>query len=103
MATVRGVVNFNVKPGRYNDLLEALGSFGKIIQRLGADMIVNRVVVGNEANHLIAVVRYDDFAAYARAASDSELRTFIDAARNNENPPWESLAISLVEEVPLTK
>ena len=103
MATVRGVVNFNVKPGRYSELLEALGALRRIINRLGAEMIVNRVVIGHEANHLIAVVQYEDYAAYARAASDSEMRAFIESARNNENPPWESLTIALVEEVPLSK
>ena len=101
MATVRGVVNFNVKPGRYNDLYEGLKGVKKIVERLGSTFTVNRVVVGAEPTHVIAVVQYADYAAYAKAASDSELRGLIDSMRNNPNPPWESLTVMLVEELPL--
>lgn len=101
MATVRGVVNFQVKPGRYGDLFEGLKAVKKIIERLGSTLTVNRVAVGAEATHIIAVIQYADFAAYAKAASDSELAKLIDSMRNNANPPWESLTTALVEEVAL--
>lgn len=101
MATVRGVVNFHVKPGRYNDLFEGLRNVKRLVERLGSQLVVNRVAVGGEVGHIIAVVQYADFAAYARAASDPELAGLIDTMRNNPNPPWESLTTALVEEVPL--
>jgi hypothetical protein len=101
MATVRGVVNFRVKPGRYDDLFEGLRGVKKIVERLGSNLTVNRVAVGAEVGHVIAVVQYEDFAAYARAASDAELQRLIDGMRNNSNPAWESLTTTLVEEVPL--
>jgi hypothetical protein len=99
MATVRGVVNFNVKPGRYDELFEGLKGFKEIIEGLGSTLTVNRVVIGAEPTHIIAVVQYADYAAYAKAASHSELRALIDSMRNNSDPPWESLTIMLVEEV----
>lgn len=101
MATVRLVVNFRVKPGRYADLLEGLKAVKKNLERLGSMFHVNRVAVGNEVGHLIAVGQYADFGAYAKAASDAELIKLVDAMRSNPNPPWESLTTSLVEEVPL--
>ncbi len=101
MATVRGVVNFRVKPGRYNDLFEGIKGVKKIVERLGSNLIVNRVAVGAEVGNIIVVVQYADFAAYAKAASDPELQRLIDAMRNNANPAWESLTTTLVEEVPL--
>lgn len=101
MATVRGVVNFSVKPGRYNDLFEGIRGVKKIVERLGANLTLNRVAVGAEVGHIIAVVQYENFAAHAKAASDSELQGLIDSMRNNPNPPWESLTTALVEEVAL--
>lgn len=101
MAAVRGVINFRVKPGRYNDLFEGLRGVKKIVARLGANMILNRVAVGSEVGHIIAVVQYENFAAYAKAASDPELQGLIDSMRNSSNPPWESLTTALVEEVAL--
>lgn len=101
MAAVRGVVNFRVKPGRYNDLFEGLRGVKKIVGRLGANMIINRVAVGAEVGHIIMVVQYENFAAYAKAAADPELQGLIDSMRNNANPPWESLTTALVEEVSL--
>jgi hypothetical protein len=101
MATVRLVVNFRVKPGRYVDLLEGLKAVKKNLERLGSKFYVNRVAVGNDVGHLIAVAQHADFAAYAKAASDAELIKLIEAMRNNPNPPWESLTTSLVEEVPV--
>jgi hypothetical protein len=100
MATVRLVVNFRVKPGRYTDLLEGLKAVKKNLERLGSKFYVNRVAVGNDVGHLIAVGQHADFAAYAKAASDAELIKLVEAMRNNPNPPWESLTTSLVEEVP---
>jgi hypothetical protein len=101
MATVRLVVNFRVKPGRYADLLEGLKAVKKNLERLGSKFYVNRVAVGNDVGHLVAVGQHTDFAAYAKAASDAELNKLIDAMRGDPNPPWESLTTSLVEEVPL--
>jgi len=101
MATVRLVVNFRVKPGRYVELLEGLKVVKKSFERLGSKFYVNRVAVGNDVGHLIAVGQHADFAAYAKAASDAELVQLVETMRNNPNPPWESLTTSLVEEVPL--
>jgi len=101
MATVRLVVNFRVKPGRYGDLLEGLKAVKKNIERLGSKFYVNRVAVGSEVGHIIAVGQHPDFAAYAKAAADPELIKLVDAMRGNPNPPWESVTTSLVEEIPV--
>lgn len=101
MATIRGVVNIRVKPGRYAELFEALKAAKQLLERLGAKPIVNRVAVGGELGNVIAVAEYADWAAYAKAASDPELNKLIDMMRNNPDPPWESLTASIVEEVPL--
>ena len=96
MATVRVVVNFRVKPGRYADLFE-----GKNVQRLGATLVVNRQDFGPEAGNIIVVVAYADYAAFAKASSDPELSGLIDTMRNNSNPAWEGLTVALNEEVAL--
>jgi hypothetical protein len=101
MATVRLVVNFRVKPGRYADLFEGLRAVKKNVERLGSKFYVNRVAVGNDVGNLVAVGQHADFAAYAKAASDAELAKLIETMRNNPDPPWESVTTSLVEEVPL--
>jgi hypothetical protein len=101
MATVRLVVNFRVKPGRYADLFEGLKAVKKNLERLGSKFYVNRVAVGNDVGNLVAVGQHADFAAYAKAASDAELAKLIETMRNNPDPPWESVTTSLVEEVPL--
>ena len=91
----------SVKPGRYTDLLEGLKAVKKKPRASGLERLVNRVAVGNDVGHLIAVGQHADFAAYAKAASDAELIILVEAMRNNPNPPWESLTTSLVEEVSL--
>src|SRR5229473_742597 len=101
MATVRGVVNFSVKPGRYVDLFEGLRAVKKIVGRLGANLIVNRQTVGPEVSNIIAVVQYENWDAYAKAAADSELQGLIETMRNNANPAWDALTVALVEEVAL--
>jgi hypothetical protein len=101
MATVRGVVNFRVKPGRYADLFEALKAGKNLLERLGAHVVVNRVAVGVEVGNVVAVAQYADWAAYAKAVSDPEWQKFLEATENNPNPPWESLTTSIVEEVAL--
>jgi hypothetical protein len=101
MATVRGVINFRVKPGRYADLFEGIRAVKKIIERLGATLVVSRQTVGPEAGHVIAVAVYENWAAYAKAASDPELQGLIETMRNNANPAWEALTAALLEEVAL--
>jgi len=101
MAIVRGVVNFRVKPGRYSDLFEGLKTVKKVLERLGAQVSVNRVAVGGDLGNIVGVAQYADWAAYAKATSDTELQQLIDGMRNNPNPPWESLTSAIVEDVPL--
>jgi hypothetical protein len=101
MATVRQVVNFRVKPGRDADLLEAIRAVKKIIEPLGANVVVNRQVVGPEAGNIIAVVVYKDYAGYAKVASDPELSKLGDTMRNNSNLPWDAFTSALNEEVAL--
>jgi hypothetical protein len=101
MATVRGVVNFRVKPGRYADLFEGIKMVKKVIEKLGANVVVNRQAVGPETGHIFVVVVYESWAAYAKASADPELQGLIDTMRNNANPAWEEITVSLNEEVAL--
>ena len=101
MAAVRLVVNFNVKPGRYNDLFGGLKTLKKVVERLGSSFVVNRVRVGAEPTHVIAVGVWPDLAAWAKGATDSELTGLLESMRGDSNPPWESLTVSLLEEVAL--
>ena len=90
-----------MKPGRYADLYEGLKAVKKIIEGLGATVVVSRQVVGAEAGNVIAGAVYKDFAGDARVASDPALSGLIDAMRANPNPAWEGLTVSLNEEVAL--
>jgi hypothetical protein len=101
MAAVRLVVNFAVKPGRYNDLFEGLRALKKVVERLGASFVVNRVRVGAEPTHIIAVGVWSDLTAWAKGATDSELTGLLDSMRGNANPSWDSFTVMLLEEVPL--
>jgi hypothetical protein len=101
MAVVRLVVNFAVKPGRYAELFEGLKGLKKVTERLGANFTANRVRIGAEPTHIIAVGQWADLAAWAKAATDSELLRFLETQRSNANPPYESFTTTLVEEVPL--
>ena len=99
MATVRGVVNFRVKPGRYAELFEGIKAVKKVIEKLGATVIVNRQQIGPEVGNVFVVVAYSDYAAYAKVASHPEFSGLIEAMRNNHNPAWESITTTLNEEV----
>ena len=99
MATVRVVLNFRVKPGRYTDLFEGIKAVKKVIEKLGASLIVNRQAVGPETGNIFVVIAYADYAAYAKATSHPELSALVDAARNNPDPAWEGITITLNEEV----
>jgi hypothetical protein len=101
VATVTGVVNFRVKPGRYTDLLDGIKTAQRIVERLGAMVAVRRQFVGAETGNIVVVAQYPDWATYAKAASDPELAGVIDSMRNNPNPAWESIATAIYEEVAL--
>ena len=95
------MVNFRLKPGRYTDLFEGLKAVKKIVEGLGATVIVMRQAIGPEAGNVIAVVVYKDYAGYAKVASDPALSGLIDTMRNNLDPAWQGLTVSLNEEVAL--
>ncbi|HLW69939.1 MAG TPA: hypothetical protein VKS22_04895 [Candidatus Binataceae bacterium] len=101
MAAVRVVANFRVKPGRYADLFEGIKAVKKIAEGLGATGVVSRQTIGPETGNVFAVFVYKDHAAYAKVASDPAVTGLIDSMRNNPNPAWEGLTVSLNEEVAL--
>ena len=49
--------------------------------------------------NIFVVIAYADYAAYAKATSHPELSALVDAARNNPDPAWEGITITLNEEV----
>ena len=99
MATVRGVVNFRVKPGRYTDLFKGIKAVKTVIEKIGATVIVNRQITGPEMGNVFVVIAYPDYATYAQAASHPELTALIEELRNNRDPAWEGLSSTLNEEV----
>jgi hypothetical protein len=80
-------------------MLEAIRAFKKIIEPLGANLVVNRQVAGPEAGNIFAVAVYKDYAGYAKVASDPEVSKFLDTMRNNPNLPWDGFTVALNEEV----
>jgi hypothetical protein len=101
MATIRVVANFRVKAGREANLLEAARAFKKHVERLGATFVVVRQVFGPEPNHIVGVSQYSDWDHFAKAQSDREIAQFLEAMRRDTDPPWESLTVSISEEVAL--
>jgi hypothetical protein len=99
MATVRGVVNFRVKPGRYTELFNGVKAVKAVVEKLGAKMIVNRQQIGPEVGNIFVVVAYPDYATYAKVAADPEFAGLIDSMRNNRDPAWEGITVTLNEEV----
>ena len=99
MAAVHGVVTFRVKPGRYADLFGAIKVVKKMVERLGSSVIVSRQTIGPESGNVSVVFIYADYAAYAKAATDPELAGFLEAARNDSNPAYDQITVSLGEEV----
>ncbi|MBV8773758.1 MAG: hypothetical protein JO166_15735, partial [Deltaproteobacteria bacterium] len=57
MAEVHAVVIFRVKPGRYNDLFEALKPGKKALERSGATVTVVRQEIGPETGSVVVVGR----------------------------------------------
>jgi hypothetical protein len=100
MATARIVMDLKVKPGRQNELLEGLKGLKKVAERLGGQLRANRVRFGDPV-HLFAVAEWPDIPAWTKAQTDAELVALADAMRNNPNPPWESLSLMLLEDIPL--
>jgi hypothetical protein len=101
MATIRTVVNFRVKAGNEAKLLEALRAAKKLFDRLGTTFFVVRQVYGPESGNIAAVTQYSDWNHFARAQSDLEVAQFLETVRKDTNPPWDSLAVSVNEEVAL--
>ena len=101
MASIRVVANFRVKAGREAKLLEALRAAKKHNDRLGANFFVVRQVAGPEVDHIVAVIQYSDWNHYAKGASDPEVAQFLENVRRDTDPPWESLTVSISEEVAL--
>src|SRR5689334_19995627 len=101
MATVRVVVNFRLKPGKEDELLEGLKSVKQHHQRLGAGFMVVRQAFGPEAGNIVAVGQYSDWAAFAKLQSDPEFNKLLQGLRSNTSPPWDSVVASVNEEVAL--
>jgi hypothetical protein len=55
--------------------------------------------VGPEVGNIFVVVAYSDYAAYAKVASNPEFSELINAMRNNPDPAWEGITVTLNEEV----
>lgn len=100
MAAVRLVLDLKVKPGRQNELLEGLKNLKKVAEKLGASVHVFRARVG-DPTHIIGVAEWADLVAWAKGSADPELAGLADGMRNNPNPPWETISIQMVEEIPL--
>jgi hypothetical protein len=101
MATIRVVANFRVKAGREANLLEAARAFKKHVERLGGTFFVVRQVFGPEPDHIVGVSQYSDWNQFAKSSSDREISQFLENTRRDTNPPWESLTVSISEEVAL--
>ena len=101
MASIRVVANFRVKAGREANLLEAARAFKKHVEKLGATFVVVRQVAGPEAGNIVAVGQYSDWNHFAKAQSDREIAQSLENARRDTDPPWESLTVSISEEVAL--
>jgi hypothetical protein len=101
MAAVRAVVNFRVKPGKEADLLQAVGTVKKHVERLGGTFFVVRQVAGPESGNIVAVQQYSGWDHFAKAASDREFAQLLEGVRRDTDPPWESLTVSMSEEVAL--
>jgi hypothetical protein len=101
MAEVHAVAIFHVKPGRYNDLFEALRPVKKTLERAGATVTVVRQEIGPEAGSVAVVSRYPDWNAWVKARADQEFTRGREAMRNNPNPAFDSINIALFEEVAL--
>ena len=101
MATIRAVVNFRVKAGKEADLLEAAKTVKKHVERLGGTFFIVRQFAGPESGNIVAVSQYSDWSQFAKAAGDREWAQFLDNVRRDTNPPWESLTVSISEEITL--
>ena len=99
MAEVHAVAIFRVKPGRYNDLFEALRPLKKVFERSGATVTVVRQEIGPEPGSVAVVSRYPDWNAWVNARGDQEFIRAREAMRNNPNPAFDSITIALLEEV----
>jgi hypothetical protein len=101
MAEVHAVAIFRVKPGRYNDLFEAIRPVKKAIERTGASVTVVRQEIGPDTGSVAVVSRYPDWNAWVKARADQEFTRMREAVRNNPNPPFDSITVALLEEVAL--
>jgi len=100
MPAARLVVDFWVKPGRFNDVIEAAKMLKKIGDRLGAHVRASRVRVG-DPTHIYVVAEWADIAAWAKGQSDPELVALVEGIRNNANPPYETITVTMLEDIPL--
>jgi hypothetical protein len=101
MAAVRAVINFKVKAGRLADLFEGLRTVKKTVERLGANVAVNRQAFGPEPDSIVMVVQWASWDALSKARGDSEFERLLETMRSNPNPAFESVARALYEEVTL--
>jgi quinol monooxygenase YgiN len=99
--TVTTVVAFHVRPGKEGQLLEAIKTVKKIVERAGGTMKVSRQVFGPQPGDVVAVAEYADWSPLAKLRSDPELQQFLERMRNNPEAPAELVVAAAFEEVAL--
>ena len=99
--TVRSVVVFHPRPGKDGQLLEAIKTVKKIIERNGGTLMVTRQVIGPQPGDVVAVAQYDDWNGFGKVRSDSELQQLLERMRNNPDPPADVVASAAYEEIEL--
>jgi hypothetical protein len=62
---------------------------------------VNRQIYGAQTGDVVAVSQYGDWGAFVKVRSDPEFTKFLDAMRNNPNPPMDVVASAVYEEIVL--
>jgi hypothetical protein len=97
--TVTSVVAFHVRAGKEGQLLEAIKTVKKIIERVGGTVKVNRQVFGPQPGDVVVVAEYADWSGLAKLRSDADFQQFVEKMRNNPDLPADFVLTAVFEEV----
>ncbi len=91
---------WDIASGRQEDVLAMEGAFLSAIQRLGGKPIGGFTTAVGDANRLLALIAYEDFAQYGKAnqagQQDTELQKLTQASAGLIN----QLSISILQPMP---
>lgn len=88
---------WEVAPGRQQDVLAMEGAFLSAIQRIGGKPVGGFTTAVGDVNRLLALIAYDDFAAYGKANQAAQQDAELQRMGQASGPLFKSVNVSILQ------